>query len=69
MFNERKKKLQLYQLRSSNEMKRILGPREFIRESYEIHEILITYTVNLIHVEVGFFAEARSNLFVSTKLK
>ena len=69
MFNERKKKLQLYQLRSSNEMKRILGPREFIRESNEIHEILIKYTVNLIHVEVGFFAEARSNLFVATKLK
>ena len=66
MFNERKKKLQLYQLRSSNEMKKILTTREFIRESYEI---LITYTVNLIHVEVGFFAEARSNLFVSTKLK
>ena len=57
MFNERKKKLQLYQLRSSNEMKRILGPREFIRESNEIYDILIKYTVNLIHVEVGFFAE------------
>ena len=57
MFNERKKKLQLYQLRSSNEMKRILGLRDLIRESNEIHDILINYTVNLIHVEVGFFAD------------
>ena len=57
MFNESKKKLQLYQQRSSNEMKKILGLRDLIRESNEIHDILINYTVNLIHVEVGFFAD------------